>query len=554
MTSQSDVFQSSSLLPNPSYLTKIRSILRSNTVPEDTAVFRRVVDEAPSELVRYDAEIFRVQNILDKLVSERAVLTEYVNSCQSLFAPVRRLPPELLVEIFDACTPRSALDLLFGANTPAEELNRINVRHVLQLSQVCFHWHAVAMHTARLWSWIVTDTSFWVDSALDNVACVDLLETSLARGGSHPLVLRAVVLQGHPDRDRIMDALVKHTPRWRDLYLCCFMESFSSMTAVGDLPLLERLTICNHGGGMNMTFFEGAPLLKDVVFIGSFSNIPSLPWAQLRSFRYRDDDASTSDLGAILSLLSRLSTDAHFSFCMEIMATEPADLPPIVSHVSGFGLELSGSEDGDAGQVTQALWKTFQALTLSQLKELNFERDWFTPSPRWNHDEFLAFSSRSSLHKSLTALDIHIIISDEELLRCLAAVPLLNILGISDCSGRKKNILITDNLLRRLAWRADDSCLIPNLHLIFISSLFTFSDDAFYDFLTSRLVPGRRHAPRSEPFQARVCWLARREREVSAEVSARITGFMEKGELGYRSAQDPDEPFDDPYYYTETSE
>ncbi|KAF7350717.1 hypothetical protein MSAN_01632700 [Mycena sanguinolenta] len=253
-------------------------------------------------------------------------------------------------------------------------------------------------------------------------------------------------------------------------------------------------------------------------------------------------------------LLNRLSADAHFSFSMDITAAPLTDLPRVVSHVSGFGLELSGSVDSDGDQVTLALWSTFQALTLPHLKELNFERDWFNPSPRWDHDEFLAFSSRSSLHTSLTALDIHIIISDEELLRCLAALPLLNIMGISDCSGRRKNILITDNLLRRLAWRADDSCLIPSLHLIFISSLFTFSDDAFCDFLTSRLIPGRRNDPRPEPFQARVCWLAKREREFSAEVSAQITGFMEKGELGYRSAQDPDEPFDDPSYYSETSE
>ncbi|KAJ7237547.1 hypothetical protein B0H12DRAFT_962967, partial [Mycena haematopus] len=83
-----------------------------------------------------DTEIVRVQNILDRLISERAMLAEYSDACQSLFAPVRRLLPELLVEIFDACAPESAVDL-FTTDTEAEELNRISMHwHLLQISQV----------------------------------------------------------------------------------------------------------------------------------------------------------------------------------------------------------------------------------------------------------------------------------------------------------------------------------------------------------------------------------------------------------------------------------
>ncbi|KAJ7237548.1 hypothetical protein B0H12DRAFT_105979 [Mycena haematopus] len=364
---------------------------------------------------------------------------------------------------------------------------------------------------------------------LANMAGLGRLESSLKRGGNHPLTLRAVVK--HIKEGPIMEALVKHAPRWRDVYLCCDLESFPFMGVAGDLPHLERLSICNHSlSGANTTFFESASLLKDVMFNGSISSIPSLPWAQLQAFRYRDDDGST-DLGAALSLLERLSADVDFSLSLEITGAELRDLLPIVSHASSFGLELMASADGNLDPVNQALRKTLQALTLPHLKELTFDRDWYKAAPRWDHVEFLPFASRSSLQTTLTTLDIHILISDEELLQCLSALPLLKILGISDGSGRQANILITDNLFRRLTWRADNSYLVPHLHLLFISSLFTFSDNAFCDFLVSRLIPCRTHVPRSEPFQVLVCWLAKREREFSPEVSARITGLM-AGRIG----------------------
>ncbi|KAF8178871.1 hypothetical protein K438DRAFT_1457434, partial [Mycena galopus ATCC 62051] len=63
------------------------------------------IHETPAELVRYDTEIKRLQTVLNGLVSDRAMLADYADGCQSLFTPVRRLPPELLVEIFEACAP-----------------------------------------------------------------------------------------------------------------------------------------------------------------------------------------------------------------------------------------------------------------------------------------------------------------------------------------------------------------------------------------------------------------------------------------------------------------
>ncbi|KAJ7146922.1 hypothetical protein C8R44DRAFT_552905, partial [Mycena epipterygia] len=63
------------------------------------------IAESPDELARYDSEIQQLQDRLDGLRSERATLESYANGCRSVLSPVRRLPAELLVDIFDICAP-----------------------------------------------------------------------------------------------------------------------------------------------------------------------------------------------------------------------------------------------------------------------------------------------------------------------------------------------------------------------------------------------------------------------------------------------------------------
>ncbi|KAJ6537848.1 hypothetical protein B0H19DRAFT_913580, partial [Mycena capillaripes] len=61
------------------------------------------------ELVRYDIEIERLQNELAEIISERDALAFCAEGCRSLFSPIRRLPTELLTEIFGMCAPYEGL-------------------------------------------------------------------------------------------------------------------------------------------------------------------------------------------------------------------------------------------------------------------------------------------------------------------------------------------------------------------------------------------------------------------------------------------------------------
>ncbi|KAJ7026858.1 hypothetical protein C8F04DRAFT_1123940 [Mycena alexandri] len=533
-------FQPSHLLPNPVQLTQIRAILRSNAPISDPAYIQRLISEAPPELVRYDNEISRVTAVLDGLVSDRSILATHLDECKSVSSPVRRLPSELLVEIFDMCAPPNASKTL-ASDTVADEEDRLNARYLLRLSQVCAFWRGLAMETPRLWSEVVIDMTLWCD-AKTPARFTSSLRSHLSRGGNSPLRLFADL---STPQQAVVDLLVEHSRRWRNVSLWFDFQFRNLAGAKGNLPSLKALHIENTGDqsdlGEVIDIFEVAPRLTRVTLCGPLPSLPIIPWQQLRFFEYITPPPRAgqehTDLFGALSLMSRLSLDTDFSLDFEISGDSPVDLHPIVSNVSSLSLTFFS-----VTSQSHVLGEVFKALTLPRLKRLEIPRRWSDPPPLWGQTHFLMFASRSSLQMNLTELEVHIVITDEELLKCLSVLPNLTRLGISDCGGPHQHILITDNLLRHLTWKPDSNCLIPHLHIVFFTSLFHFADDVFWDFLASRLVPGRKLAQRSEAFQVTVWWLAGRVREFSSDVLTRITGFMERGELGFKTNKDPDEP------------
>ncbi|KAJ7264920.1 hypothetical protein B0H12DRAFT_1101440 [Mycena haematopus] len=87
--------------------------------------------------------------------SEELVLSEESHQCEGIIAPMRRLPPEVLGEIFSYLTPVLANDHRF-------DLVKHNYRHPggrgmraeipWYLGQICSYWRTVALSIRSLWS------------------------------------------------------------------------------------------------------------------------------------------------------------------------------------------------------------------------------------------------------------------------------------------------------------------------------------------------------------------------------------------------------------------
>ncbi|KAJ7595352.1 hypothetical protein C8J56DRAFT_1159867 [Mycena floridula] len=143
--------------------------IRASVMPKARDDLRRCL----SLIQRCEEERKRLEDLLAVLSTQREVLEEVHDSCQSLDAPIRRIPTEILSKIFIFLETKSQF-----AN------DRTNVE-AFQVARVCYHWRTVAQSTRSLWSNI---TLF--DSIPNGCQQLAVFDRHLELSGSHPLTIR----------------------------------------------------------------------------------------------------------------------------------------------------------------------------------------------------------------------------------------------------------------------------------------------------------------------------------------------------------------------------
>lgn len=149
----------------------LTSALRSNSRPPNldhvvSGVDRGVID-CNQEISRLFMEVTTLENSLKDL-------QEYKMVWKSSISPIRKLPPEILTEIFVCFTACTDLRLY---------LNRSNVHCCgLIISAVCAYWRSMALATPALWS------KFTVyDSDSRHAGIMNLVDTIVGRADKLPL-------------------------------------------------------------------------------------------------------------------------------------------------------------------------------------------------------------------------------------------------------------------------------------------------------------------------------------------------------------------------------
>ncbi|KAJ7189021.1 hypothetical protein C8R46DRAFT_1341639 [Mycena filopes] len=525
-------FGGSSFLPDSARLDQLRHILRSNTVPPEISSFRRVAEEAPVELARYDAEIERLREHTARLLSERATLSWYSDGCRSVAAPVRRLPTELLAQIFDLCAP-DGQEVISDTTTPTEEVERLAKKYLLQLAQVCSYWRSVAMETPTLWSLIVLDTNLWDRLPQSSRTLLNLVASSLQRGGECPLTLHIAVDHGDRNERSVLELLSEHSRRWRDVSMWIDPPSFSHLVqAKGNLGRLGFLWLARNTISRNeihpaRNIFQIAPRLSEVSLEQWHEPVPVLPWNQLSL-------ASLRLVGGVppartMQILPSLLNSARLFIEPNTLST-PLE-PPVLSQINNLAVHLMGESSVEH----PILGTLFQSLTLPRLDMFFLVCTGFFP--RWEQGAFLDFASRSSLQTTLMLLHIDVVvITDHELLECLATLPLLEELYIADSGDDSDPALLTDHLLQMLIGGSDGSCLVPSLCYLELTSRLTFREDVFYDFIASRV----RHRRFEHDFQVVAYWCKSRDYGFSPEFKERLEGLTDEGGFTFRTGPKPD--------------
>ncbi|KAJ7248576.1 hypothetical protein B0H12DRAFT_1234908 [Mycena haematopus] len=205
-----------------------------------------------------------------QLVSQE--LSQYLGAKRSLAAPIRRLPPELLQDVFLFTVISDTYALAASSNFQKAVTLRKAVG-AIRLAHVCSYWRAVALDTGQLWATIllrlshsgITQLNFYTAHAKSTPL------TIICRQWAQRQLLTKLVCQSHcwrsltlrvPDM-RGLDVIHQRIPMLRSLCLhTCMLNARATTNVFRAAPSLRRVT-----------------LTADILPFEPFALI--LPWSQL---------------------------------------------------------------------------------------------------------------------------------------------------------------------------------------------------------------------------------------------------------------------------------
>ncbi|KAJ7354485.1 hypothetical protein DFH08DRAFT_933964 [Mycena albidolilacea] len=192
--------------------------LGTNYCPKDEEVLeiKSHLVEPTQRLRRLDEMIADLQKTIDKLVEERDDLGIYVDAHKALISPARRVPLDIVQEIFVACLPTHRNCVMSASEAP------------VLLGRICSSWRAISFSTPRLWARIHIVEPVGPHN-LTHALSAQRLETTrmwLGRSGQCPL---SISLQSAPEdgigRDasatsvQFLQTLLSFAPRWQHIQL-----------------------------------------------------------------------------------------------------------------------------------------------------------------------------------------------------------------------------------------------------------------------------------------------------------------------------------------------
>ncbi|THU94125.1 hypothetical protein K435DRAFT_967008 [Dendrothele bispora CBS 962.96] len=279
----------------------------------------RTVEESDLEIQRYDTEIHRLRQTLSRLEQERRAAIRSRNARQALLSPIRKLPIELLDEIFSWCShaPDEDVTETYGVDRRKADRTCFMSVGILNIASTCTLWRAVSMSRPSLWS----DLTIRLDSLYDTVSgytLVEVLESWLRYSEKSLLTLRLHIygpLPGidanlpldsnfHSGTERVLHVLLLESCRWESaiismdassvLYMC---ENYQDTAPV--FPKLQKLALSLDPNDSEMT--SGWPQHWRGFFVPAPLHQLALPSGNFRPEDFFSPSAATS-LGSLTSL------------------------------------------------------------------------------------------------------------------------------------------------------------------------------------------------------------------------------------------------------------
>ncbi|KAJ6463152.1 hypothetical protein C8R47DRAFT_1225269 [Mycena vitilis] len=266
--------------------TAIQHLLRSNEPPGE------------AEIVIITGLISRFQHTVDALTArigipeatgERHVLAERVQRYTAVLSPIRRMPPEIMCEIFSWTLPHTRRGTGGIVTTVAP----------WYLGQISTRWREIALALPSLWSSITILHRTYYSPVKPSL--LPMVEAQLIRSADEPLDVHFEWRRAEDDARPYLAALLHHSNRWVSFRLICCDQLHALLQllcpAKGRLSRLKTLDILDPDYddpdatvlSTALDTFSIAPALREVFFDKPTYYLPSppllIPWHQITRYR-----------------------------------------------------------------------------------------------------------------------------------------------------------------------------------------------------------------------------------------------------------------------------
>ena len=499
-------------------------LLGTNYVPTDseTRQILNLLSQSLSELCRLDTEIDRLRAIIYDLLEQRHKTRKFVNDHRALLSPARRLPSEIVGEIFVHCLPTTRNAVKSTREAP------------LLLGRICSAWRNISLLTPRLWSSMHLVIPVHSDpSKIDTIIQLrcEALKEWLGRSGTLPLSVSLTTSDSYyphssPGATPLMATLIQFSRRWNSIDLCLpydLLESFDILTK-DDVPCLEiiKISMCNWTNvSWHFPILGTAPRLHRVSFVffqGNPLNLP-LSWARLAELSLETvHNARSPNFSDALAMLKQCCNLQSFTLGIfsalsggSSPPSEPVEL--LALHTLRLRSSLKNSDE------LTVIFDHLFTPSLVELEVTSIIHSAISHSALRSHVPFMSLLTRSSCSLERLTLSEYPI-SSEALIECLHLVPTLTTLFLTDCSwgvsDEVPETFLNDELLRLLTATNSESahCLVPLLKSVKLLQCTAISDEVLIDFIESRW-----RRPLAVDMKADI------PRTTSAEVSRDLSGI-----------------------------
>ncbi|RDB30912.1 hypothetical protein Hypma_004889 [Hypsizygus marmoreus] len=458
-------------------------LLSTNDEPSSLEVLEleKIIQRRESKVAQLDYLWFGTPFSRNSPIEHEEHVRSMLSRFRSILSPVRRLPPEILIEIFLLTRDWTSNTYFMGELQPLVVGPRPGPSP-LRITHVCSRWRDIALGIPKLWATITSCHDTYDPSVPDTDPTSDVrLHSWLAWTGTvHPLQISFNGrLLGANSED------VQATPlSWMQPYMLRIKElslsgDFEALPG-GFFLILELLIMSDFSMHSIRRIRAYFPSLRRVNFRGHLEHLPNfLPWGQLT---HLDLSLETADGDTLLDILS---------FCFSLVKLETS-----FSDIDNY--ELDGDENtillpSLSSIVTQNYYGEITMWLLSSLT-LPFLEAAYISYETWPGPTYSAFQARSSCPLTSLTLD-HAM--DAERMEAADFMTLLretpSLVEIISSNA----IYITPALIAGLVSSAQASCprLAPKLEYFAIWNAYPLAnirattmvdDKAILDMVTSR--------------------------------------------------------------------